>query len=66
MFLGGRISERIVISLVPWVGAVRVLDHPEGVHDLAVLVVGYLLEVEVGAVVGLQSGVPIVLKRISH
>jgi len=46
------------------IGAMLVFDHPEGVHNGAILVVGHLLEVQMGGIVGLQSGVTIILQRL--
>jgi len=38
-----------------------VLDHPEAIDDLALLVIGHLLEIQMGAVVGLQPEIAKVL-----
>lgn len=43
-----------------------ILDHPEGVDDLTLLVVRYLLEVQVSRIVCLQARVAIVLKKITY
>lgn len=45
------------------IGAMFILDHPEGVDDLTLLVVRYLLEVQVSRIVCLQARVAIVLKK---
>lgn len=43
-----------------------ILDHPEGVDDLTLLVVRYLLEVQVSRIVCFQACVAIVLKKTEH
>lgn len=45
------------------VGAMLILDHPEGVDNLTLLVVGYLLEVQVSRIVRFQARVAIVLRK---
>lgn len=47
------------------IGAMFVLDHPEGVNDLTLLVVRYLLEVQVSRIVCFQACVAIVLQKKS-
>lgn len=53
-----------VISLGRWICAMLVFDHPEGVDNGAVLVIGHLLEVKMRAIMCLQAGVSVILKRL--
>lgn len=51
-----------IINSASVVGAVFILDHPEGVDNLTVLVVGDLLDMQMGCIVGLKTCIAIVLQ----